>query len=164
MSDSTFNAGLALGGLDLVLIIGSDLYFTKKITELSVKIDKVENSVKHQHVAKSSSGYQENDVDADIDELYNRIESLESTVDKISERQKRSEFLLNQIINALKDNSINVNIEAQQRRISSRRKQPSSQKHKKEEQNNTQEEPEQEDDDDDNSDIDIIANMAKSSK
>jgi predicted nucleic acid-binding Zn-ribbon protein len=165
MSESTFNSGLALGGLDLILIIGSDLYFSKKLTELSVKIDKIENNVKHQHVAKASSGYQENDVEADIDELYNRVESLESTIDKLSERQKRSEFLLNQIIDALKDNSINLNIEAKQRRIHSRRKQPVSQKNNRENENGENGDRENGDEDEeDNSDIDIIANMAKSSK
>jgi predicted nucleic acid-binding Zn-ribbon protein len=170
MSESNINIATALGGVDLVLIIGSGLYFSKKITELSVKIDKVENSVKH-HPAKSSSTINVDDnLEADIDELYNRVESLENTIDKLTERQKRSEFLLNQIINSLKDNSISINIDAHQRRISSRRKQPLSQKRElvntstKNIPNVEDEEEEEEEEEEDNSDIDIAVQMANGTK
>lgn len=156
---SSFNLGVALGGLDLVLILGSDLYFAKKITELSVQIDALDNKVKHQIVGKSSSGYQESDLDDEVDDLYNRVEALENTMEKITDRQKRSEFLLNQIINALKDNNININIDAQQRRISSRRKHPTKVNKNPEEEND-------EDDDEDNKEdeSDLALNLLKNSK
>ena len=168
MAENNFNAGLALGGLDLVLIIGTNLYFAKKATELSVRLDKIEDNVKHQHVVKSSSGYHENNVEADIDELYDRVEAMESSIEKITERQKRSEFLLNQIINALKDNSITINIDAQHRRMSSRKKHPTSDKpsrHQKDEPLEDEEEDEDDNDDkEDNSDVDLALNMINGKK
>jgi len=101
------SAGIALAGVDLILICGATVVFTKKISNINERLDKLE---------EGKTLKNEGDVFDAINDIYERVEFLEKENEILRDKAQRLEHITNKLLFALNSNNIPVSIEQNVRR------------------------------------------------
>lgn len=107
------STAIALAGIDFALIAASTAYFSNKIGSINTRIDELEKN-------KSSKG--NDDIVDSVNDIYDRVEFLESENEKLKDKIARLEHITNKLLFALNSNNIPVAIEQSTRRITRSKK------------------------------------------